>query len=170
MDIVNELKIIESNENNKKKLLQNMTDDLDKKLHIFKVIEFAYAIDSLLENPKCNKYLSSVKFFNNQYPYRSLMITVLDNKEHNILRDSINLMEELQDLVVLIENIRDSKIEYTKCDMPLNISIKVELKKGAGEEIIKHLLSDDLLSILKYSQMQIDLEPKILNEIKKPKL
>src|SRR5579875_2008002 len=98
MDIINELKIVESNHNNKKNLLMNMTDDLEQKLHIFKVLEFAYAIDSLVENPKCNKYLREIRLINNQYPNRPLMIGLLDNKGNEISRIAINVVEEIQDL------------------------------------------------------------------------
>ena len=160
MDIVNELKIIESNQNNKKELLRSLTYDFDKKLHIFKVIEFAYAVDNLLEDKKYAKYINSIRIMNNQYPNRPVMISVIDNKKNDILRNSINLMDEIKNLSPLIENIRDSKIEYTKCNIPLSKTINIEFKKGAGEEILKHLLSDELFTILQYSKMQLELDNK----------
>jgi hypothetical protein len=158
MDIVNELKIIDSNQNNKKELLRNLTDDFDKKLHIFKVMEFAYAIDNLLADKNNKKYISSIRINNNQYPNRPLMITIIDSQRNDVLKKSINLMNEIKELSPLIENIRDSKVEYTKCSMPLSQSINIEFKKGAGDEILKNLLSDELFTILQYSKMQLELD------------
>lgn len=160
MDIVSELKIIDSNKGSEKKLLRNLTDEFDKKLHIFKVIEFAYAVDKLLEDKKNISYINSIRIMNNQYPTHPIMITVLDNKKNDILRNSVNLSNEIQELKPLIENIRDTKVEYTKCNIPLSQTIKIEFKKGAGEEILKHLLSDELFTILQYSKMQLELENK----------
>jgi hypothetical protein len=67
-------------------------------------------------------------------------------------------MNEIKELSPLIENIRDSKVEYTKCSMPLSQSINIEFKKGAGDEILKNLLSDELFTILQYSKMQLELD------------
>lgn len=160
MDIINELKKLSLEDSNTKQILKNMNDEMEKKLHILRVFEFAHAIDSLAKDKKYQKYLKIIKVFNNTYQSRPLMMIFLDHHDNDVLRYSINVMQELVELKPLIENIVKSKIEYTNCDIPVGKFISIDFKKGMKDEILKYFLSDELKTILDYSQMQIDLDEK----------
>lgn len=161
MDIIAELKRISSEKDNTKNILKSMNDEFEKKLHLFRVFEFAYAIDTLIADKHCEKHLCVLKIFNNKYESRPLMLIVSDSKGNEILKGFPQVPETIMELKPLVEHIATCKIEYTCCgNISVGTPLKIELKKGAGSEILKHLLSDELRAMLDYSQMQIELDDK----------
>jgi len=169
MDINNELKLINGLDENPKDLIKKMNEIMAKKLHLFKVMEFIYTIESFLDNKKYKKHLSQMKIFNLNYPDRPIMIQLVDSQQNDILR-SPDLKDLEQELRPIIEDIVTNKVEYTNVHIKVGETIKINLKDNYKQEIFNNLLSYELLKTLEYSQMQLAIEFKSSKALKKSKV
>ncbi len=167
MEINNELLLMRENGNHPKDFLKSMNSVMEKKLHLFKVMELAYTIDFLLQDKKYKKLLSQMKIFNVGYPDRPLMIQFVDIKGNDLLRTQEDLIKQLRPIV---EDIVTNKVEYTNVDIKVTETIKIDLKNDFKQEIFKHLLSQELSATLEYSQMQIDINNKSTNRSRRNKV
>jgi hypothetical protein len=161
MDVVDELKTVSLEQCLARLACREISEDAAKKMHLFKVLEFSYFLEELvIDEALAQLDLKKLLIFPTDNEITPITFYLHSSKEKIIFlgayTNSPNIINEFQKL--LNDLSKTSRLEYMNCDLSISKAVEIELKKGAGKKSIDYLLSEELKSILEYSQMQIELD------------
>lgn len=160
MDVVDELKSISLEKRLAKLACKELSEDAAKKAHLFKVLEFSYFLEELVVDEALEQMdLRKLLIFPTDNAIEPITFYIHSSAEKIIFLEaytkSPEIITEFQNMLNDIS--KTSRLEYTS-GLTISKSVEIDLIEGAGEKAIEHLLSDELKSILEYSQMQLDLD------------
>jgi len=173
MDIVEELKTISLEKRLAKIACGKISEDYAKKTHLFKVLEFAYLLEELVDDSDVEEMdIKKIIIFTTDNVIEPINFYIHNSTDkiifleaHTDSKDSIKELEKLLSDVTKI-----SKLEYTNCVNYVSKAIELEVKVGIGKEATEYLLSNELKAILEYSVMQLELDSKEDKEDKSLKI
>ncbi len=167
MDIIQELK----ERNEKTDALHSILSHLDaqkeemnKKLHLLRVISLADAIDKRINNGYFREN-DVTKFEISQGVYG--VISIYFSKKDDDLAD------KMDDIDRICSSLNEFKTKYANKDLDAHISpkrYKVRIDKNFKNKLFDALLSDELKTIFEYSQMHLELSDNKNSNTKKVKM
>lgn len=163
MDVIEELKSVRLQKNLARFSCRAISDDAAKKMYLFKVLEFSYLLNELLENKVLEEMdIKKLLIFPTDKEIEPLAFYIHNSTEKIIFLETYTskpeIINEFQQL--LNEISKDSRLEYTSCENSIRKSIEINLIRGADQKALEYLLSNELKCILEYSQIYLDLDSK----------
>lgn len=160
MDIVYELKSISLEKHLAQIAYKELSEEAAKKSHLFKVLEFSYFLDELVNHPALVELdLKKLLIFPTDNAFDPITFYIHNSTEKIVFLEaytnSPDVIAKFQNLLNDIS--KTSRLEYTS-GFSISKAVEIELIEGAGGKAIEYLLSNELKSILEYSQMQLDLD------------
>jgi hypothetical protein len=167
MDVVDELKTISLEQHLAKLACKEISADAAKKTHLFKVLEFSYFLEELVVDEALGQLeLKKLLIFPTDNEVTPITFYLHSFKEKIVFlgayTSSPEIINEFQQL--LSDLSKTSRLEYMNCDLSISKAVEIDLKRGAGKKAIDYLLSEELKSILEYSQMQIELGDDVIED------
>jgi hypothetical protein len=168
MDVSKELNQIDGDNEKVMPLINSLTkerEELDKKIHLFKVIHIVNGITTLLDSSELAKDdISSIKMGHRFEDDGVFYISFLCyDKNGRVVKDINWLGEQVQSLIKLEELFQiltGFNSDYVNENYPPNTVEKVILKPGCEEDFLKLLLSTELKTALNYSDLKRDMPQK----------
>ncbi len=165
MDIGEEISYLKNGSSSEEILLNLMVEkeELEQKIHIFKVIKLTDSIREMLESNPFERYgITFIELTHEVFhsTNESLISFDLYDSNKQRIKDVVEPIRQIKKLFENMYNIDSSNISHN-----MNIeSNLVELKKGADQEILNLLLSKELKTLFDYQMMQSDLDNKTDNK------
>lgn len=178
MDISKELDQIDGDNEKVMPLINSLTkerEELDKKIHLFKVIHIVNGITEMLDKGELTKDdISSMKMGHRFEDDGVFYISFLCyDKNGRVVKDVNWLGEQVQSLIKLEELFQiltGFNSDYVNENYPPNTVEKVILKPGCEEDFLKLLLSMELKTALNYSDLKRIMPQKDKVKNKPPKV
>lgn len=168
MDIIQELKNINSNQNNFKAIMQTMEEEkeeMHQKLHLIRVLALAQSIDDKIKNGYFKeRNISSLELSRGVY---GVIAYGFYEKGGDYSDD-----QELDGLGQILTSINEFKTKYVNEDFnsTKNNGYKIRLNKAFKEKLFEALLSEQLKKILEYSQLYSEMNDNNNSQVKKIKM
>ncbi len=178
MDLKQELDKISKNKNNVNSIINSLSgerEELDKKIHILKVIKIADAIDEIIKNGDFLQteinYINLLNNYSDDYAYR-IMVDV-QSKDHRVIYNYDllnNSVESIKGIWELFRILDGFNITYVNEHFGENKRKIIKLDNSFKEELLDILLSRELKTTLEYYNMEKELSNKDNGSNKKHKV
>jgi hypothetical protein len=168
MDIVQELKAVDSNKNDFHSIMKRMEkekEEMHKKLHLIRVLALAEAIDEKIKNGYL-KEKNIVSLELNRGVYGVISYGFYE-KDGDYSDD-----QDLDGLGQILTNVSEFKTKYVNSSFESGShnGYKIRLNKGFREKLLNALLSEPLKKTLEYSQLYSEMDDTNNNYVKKVKM
>lgn len=175
MDISKELEQIDNNKIRVAPLLNNLVaqrEELDKKIHLFKIVQIANTIKEMVNNDEFKTDdIYSIKLFNvydDDYGYR-INFRCYD-KNYDLVSE-INWLNEPVESINVLEKLIQTLIgfnsTYINEDFVEGSNKEIIMKQGCEKDFLNLLLSKELKTTLDYSTLKKEVPQA--NEVKPKK-
>lgn len=169
MDIINELKLgnLETNFQDAMNYIEEQKELLEKKSHIFKVIRLANMIEKLNKDGLFSSHkITSINMchYYNNFNGNYIRFEFFNDEQEVESRIDGKYIEPYIETTEYFDNLDGFDEKYiSNEDFETEITLKGNIKK----QIFSVLLSQELQTILDYSEMQIELENKKTIDVSK---
>jgi hypothetical protein len=178
MDVSKELDQIDGDNDKIIPLIDSLTKErkeLDKKIHLFKVVHIANEITEMLNNDEFDKDdISSIKMGNRFEDDGVFYISFLCyDKNGRVVKELNWLGEPVQSLIKLeglFQTLTGFNSIYVSENFPPDSVEKVDFHQGCEEKFLNLLLSTELKTALNYSDLKRGIPQKDEVKNKKPKV
>jgi len=177
MDITKEIKgINEGNVEDVIKELQDKKKEIYEKLHISQVMQIGKYIDKLCEDntfKKLNAVNMKIHYYYEPDVGNVINFDLLkkdDSKVYiskNLSQDLITSFSKLNNILF---NLQDFSTSYVNEKFSEGQKFQFKIESGVGSKIMELLLSNEFLSLIKYNEMQMELNSNNQGISKQPKL
>jgi hypothetical protein len=169
MDIIKELELVKNSDGELKNVLKYIREERElwnKKLYIFKIIEVADDIESLIKEGVFKDHsIEHILIYHDAGGE-------IDFSFHNEAKSKINPTVALRyfspykTLSTIFARERELYQQY----ITENIKVFIDLKENIQEQVVNALLPEELKTILKYSEMNLEIPNKEESVTKRPKI
>lgn len=178
MDVSKELDQIDGDNKKVISLIDSLTrerEELDKKIHLFKVIHIVNEITTMLDSGELAKDdIFSIKMGHGFEDDGVCYISFLCYKQSDHVVKEINGLGEKVQSLIKLESLFQTLIgfnsDYVSENYPPDTVEKVYFKPGCDEDFLKLLLSTELKTALNYSDLKRSIPQKDKVKNKPPKV
>lgn len=157
------------------KNLEMQQEELNRNLYLVKVMGIASEIDKLV----------SIKFFSDNsiksmevnyfivdtdYSLICSLINYKNNTVYSVGTSIEGTDPELEKFKYLFKSINTINPQYLEASFEDSYEFSFDLKKGAGNSFVNHMLSKELKAFVEYSKLENDLAQNEVSKPKKPKV